>query len=100
MKLISLMLSSLISTTYAATGHEHYPAYCCAGKDCGPISDGFVRELADGRGYLILLTGEVIPYNSLLIKGQSLDGKYHRCTLSGPLAKTKTKCFWPKGGGV
>ncbi len=57
-----------------------YPFSCCSGYDCRPVDDVAVAERPEG--YVIVGTGEVVPYQDTRVK-DSPDGQFHWCSVAG-----------------
>lgn len=57
-----------------------YPFACCSGYDCREVVEKAIGE--QSQGYVIVRTGEVIPYSDSRIKN-SPDGEYHWCSVAG-----------------
>lgn len=68
-----------------------YPYACCSDVDCRPASDAEVRETA--TGYLIVATGEVVPFGDPRIK-DSPDGRYHVCQVGGDFEHGRRLCLF------
>lgn len=95
---------ALIATP--ASGHYFYEPECCDERDCEPLAPEHVEIRQDG--YLIRLTGEVIPFKDARV---SADNDYHWCryhqqstSVIQPYdteSKTyKKPCFYAPPGGV
>lgn len=72
-------------TALPAAGHDAasgwaYPLSCCSGYDCREVSDAAVLE--GPKGYVIKVTGEVIPMTSRKVR-PSPDGEFHWCSVAG-----------------
>lgn len=68
-----------------------YPFSCCSGFDCREVKMGTtVRE--KGNGYVIVKTGEEIPYGDTRLK-ESPDGSTHWCSVAG-LDDSRTICLY------
>ncbi|WP_421925026.1 hypothetical protein [Neoaquamicrobium sediminum] len=57
-----------------------YPLSCCSDYDCREVADAAVLERPEG--YVIKVTGEVIPMTSRKVK-PSPDGVFHWCWVAG-----------------
>ncbi len=57
-----------------------YPKACCSDMDCRAVSRDAVSERPEG--YVIDLTGEVLPYLDGRLR-ESPDGEYHWCSTGG-----------------
>lgn len=57
-----------------------YPFACCSGYDCREVSKKAISERPEG--YVILGTGEVLPYTDTRVKN-SPDGEFHWCSVAG-----------------
>lgn len=75
-----------------AWGHSWYPGECCSGRDCAPLADSTVEEIA--AGFLIKTTGEVVPFKE---SRPSPDGRYHLCRSE---STGKRLCFFHPLRGV
>lgn len=64
---------------------------CCSGMDCSVSGDKDISETPEG--YLIEITGEVIPYGDKRIK-QSRDEFFHRCTPGGVATAPRSICLY------
>ncbi|MES0207902.1 hypothetical protein NKJ93_02230 [Mesorhizobium sp. M0028] len=93
--------------TFPAAPHEATPTAamplgwqygweCCSFTDCRQISEGAVSETP--QGYVIKLTGEVIPYGDKRLK-QSKDEFYHQCTKGGDPKAPKSICLYTPDRG-
>jgi hypothetical protein len=73
-----------------------YPWSCCSSQDCRQTTGGEVRETP--TGYLIVGTGETVPYQDKRIK-DSPDGETHWCAHQAGLDAGHTICLFvpPKG---
>lgn len=92
--LIVVGLAMLVAEAFAheaPTGWT-YPWSCCADQDCRPVAEEDIREGPDG--YLIVGTGEVVPYRDERVK-DSPDGLFHWCAGG----EDKTICLFrpPRG---
>lgn len=67
-----------------------YPLACCSGIDCREVADADVLERPEG--YVIRVTGEVIPMTSRKVRN-SPDGQFHWCSVQGK-ADGKTICLF------
>lgn len=76
--------------------HSFYDSTCCSDKDCYPLPDDHIKEVAEG--YLVPETGEVIPHGDPKIRF-SPDGKWHRCSHNGGDRKAITICLYVPGRG-
>lgn len=87
---VQVLLAALIATTSVAA-HEAiptsdmpkgwtYPMSCCAGYDCREVPASAIGEKK--AGYVILRTGEVIPYGDSRLR-DSPDGIFHWCSRMG-----------------
>lgn len=86
-----------------------YPGGCCAGVHCAPLPAEMVERTAEG--YLIVPTGELIPYK---VANSSPDGDYHYCirddAVNGETIRRSVKdyevmdrstlCFWAPRNGL
>lgn len=84
-----------------ASAHEAplgwlYGIECCSNMDCRQLASGDVGEKPEG--YLIRLTGEVIPYNDRRIK-LSRDEFYHQCTPGGKADAKRSICLYVPNRG-
>ena len=57
-----------------------YPLACCSDFDCREVAEADVLERPEG--YVIRVTGEVIPMTSRKVR-QSPDGVFHWCSVAG-----------------
>lgn len=60
-----------------AEAHEWYDFSCCNKTDCRPTTIGEVKRQVDG--WLIVPTGELIPFSGDPRLKQSMDPLMHRC---------------------
>ena len=67
-----------------------YPLACCSGFDCREVADADVLERPEG--YVIRVTGEVIPMTSRKVR-PSPDGVFHWCSVAGK-EDGKTICLF------
>jgi hypothetical protein len=72
-----------------------YGLECCHLLDCRPIHQSDIEETA--QGYVIKITGEVIPYGDRKIK-QSKDEDFHHCTRGGK-PEGETICLYVPNRG-
>ena len=105
--LILCVVVPLILTLLPAFAHDAPPSRsqplgwtydysCCSAFDCRPLASNAVAETP--QGYVIKLTGEVIPYGDKRLK-QSKDEFYHQCTIGGdPNAKHSICLYTPDRG--
>lgn len=107
MKLAWLSLALLLAAGAAETrAHEWYPAECCSGRDCAPISAETVTE--SRHGYLITVApgghpmwpaSKAAPLHVDVGYGKartSPDGKFHLC-----IGETgNVLCFFAVIGGT
>lgn len=88
-------IAAVISVSMTAAGaHEapagwNYDSSCCSNFDCRQVSDGTVKETAEGYQ---LPTGEVISYDDARIK-PSKDEFFHWCTVAGA-NDSRTICLY------
>ena len=68
-----------------------YGYECCSGTDCSVSGDKDISETPEG--YLIEITGEVIPYGDKRIK-HSRDEFFHRCTPGGVATAPRSICLY------
>lgn len=99
MRLVTIPIFA--SLLVAAHAHEApkgwaYPLSCCSNFDCREMKEVEVRETA--QGYLIVPTGEVVPYGDKRIR-ISPDGKFHWCAHQAGLDAGRTICLFvpPRG---
>ncbi|WP_342361429.1 hypothetical protein [Terrarubrum flagellatum] len=103
---VAMLIAIAALCVSGSRAHEWYPAECCSGNDCAPISaqavsetpDGYVVTIEpgshpmwpqDGRAALV----HVIAYKAAR---RSQDGRFHICIgASGYLF-----CFYAAVGGV
>jgi hypothetical protein len=69
---------------------------CCSFTDCRQIASDAVSETP--QGYLVKLTGEVIPYGDRRLK-QSKDEFYHQCTKGGDPKAAHSICLYTPDRG-
>lgn len=69
---------------------------CCSMTDCRPLASNAVAETP--QGYVIKLTGEVIPYGDKRLK-QSKDEFYHQCTKGGDPNEKHSICLYTPDRG-
>lgn len=88
------MGASLSSTTRRRAGRT--PPLCCSDRDCRQAGDGEVRETP--QGYLLVTTGEVVPYRNYRVK-PSPDGLFHVCQQAGNFDTGRVLCLFapPRG---
>lgn len=73
-----------------------YDYSCCSAFDCREVGNLAVSTTPEG--YVVKLTGEVIPYGDKRIK-RSKDEFYHQCTIGGdPTAKHSICLYVPDRG--
>ena len=68
-----------------------YGFECCSLKDCWQEPSSAIRETP--AGYLVVGTGEVIPYQDRRVK-RSRDEFYHRCAQAGNRKWTNSICLY------
>lgn len=87
---------SALRRVHDAPSGWSYPLSCCSNYDCREMKDGEVRETA--QGYLIVATGEMVPYGDKRIRN-SPDGKFHWCAHQSGVDAGKTICLFvpPRG---
>lgn len=73
-------LPILPASSHDAESGWSYPLQCCSGYDCREVEDSAILE--GPQGYVIKITGEVIPMMSRKVK-PSPDGVYHWCSVAG-----------------
>lgn len=73
-----------------------YPLSCCSNRDCRQTAQREVRETE--AGYLLVSTGEVVPYGNGRIK-DSPDGLFHVCQQAGNFETGRVLCLFvpPRG---
>lgn len=91
-----LALLALALLTGEAVAHDAptgwtYGIECCSMLDCRQLQHGDVADSPDG--YLIHLTGEVIPYGDKRIK-RSKDEFFHQCTPGGKIDAPRSICLY------
>lgn len=73
-----------------------YDYSCCSAFDCREVGNLAVSTTKEG--YVVKLTGEVIPYGDHRIK-RSKDEFFHQCTIGGdPNAKRSICLYVPDTG--
>lgn len=90
--LSAVMLMAAVSNTWAheaPTGWS-YSQSCCSNFDCREVDSEAIKTKPNG--YVIMLTGEVIPYNDTRLR-ESPDGLYHWCSAGG-LETSNTICLY------
>lgn len=96
-----LIAAALIAAPAAA--HEWYPAACCSNRDCFAVPASEVRATAEG--WLLVPTGQVIPYDKARVTPDEGGGQFHVCTSGGfwpgsVLGSGMAQmCFWAPGSG-
>lgn len=68
-----------------------YDYSCCSALDCRQVDPAAVSETS--KGYVIKLTGELVPYGDKRIK-RSKDEFYHQCTIGGDPKATHSICLY------
>lgn len=94
----------------AVPAHGWYDSQCCSDRDCRPAIQGEI--VAQGRGWLVVPTGEVFPplYGEIttIPNGRdtssrhtyrSQDGQFHRCSADGQTS-TMTFCIYVPDPGA
>lgn len=95
--LIIVALLALAFLSAGAWAHDPalYDTDCCRGEDhggdCAPVKEGEVIQTGDG--YLVRITGEIIPFNSSKIR-KSRDRQTHRCTIYRLIPESSTRCIY------
>lgn len=92
-----MVLASPAKAHDAPTGWS-YPAVCCSGVDCREVGDRWtpdadIRIFETGAGYVVSVTGEVIPYNDRRVKA-SPDGRFHLCCRGAKFATCDVLCLF------
>ena len=85
-----LLLSALPAAAHDAKSGWTYPLACCSDFDCREVADSDILERPEG--YVIRVTGEVIPMSSRKVR-QSPDGVFHWCSVAGK-SDGKTICLF------
>ncbi len=80
-----LGLAMLLATCSVSDAHDApsgwtYPLSCCSDYDCRAVETAAVLERPEG--YVIAVTGEVIPMTSRKVR-PSPDGLFHWCSVAG-----------------
>lgn len=98
---VTVALSLQLVAVLPAAAHDApkgwtYPWACCSNQDCQEVADKGISERPEG--YVVALTGEVIPYADKRVK-DSPDGEYHWCAHQAGLDAGHTICLFvpPKG---
>jgi len=88
-------IAALPAAAHDASSGWSYPLACCSGFDCREVADSDVLERPEG--YVIRVTGEVIPMTSRKVR-PSPDGVFHWCSVAGK-EDGKTICLFvpPRG---
>jgi hypothetical protein len=105
--LISFLVILFVFCVGGAFAHEAPPSKmqplgwqygwdCCSMMDCRPLASNAVAETP--QGYVIRLTGEVIPYGDKRLK-QSKDEFYHQCTIGGDPKAVHSICLYKPDRG-
>ena len=71
---------SLPAAAHDAKNGWTYPLACCSNYDCREVADADILERPEG--YIIKVTGEVIPMTSRKVRA-SPDGVFHWCSVQG-----------------
>ena len=89
------VIASLPAAAHDAKAGWTYPLACCSDYDCREVADADVLERPEG--YVIKVTGEVIPMTSRKVR-PSPDGVFHWCSVAGK-DDGKTICLFvpPRG---
>lgn len=97
-KLATVASITIASTLFPPSAGAHdaksgwtYPLACCSDYDCREVADADVLERPGG--YVIRMTGEVIPMTSRKIR-HSPDGKVHWCCDPKRPKDCKTICLF------
>jgi hypothetical protein len=85
----------LMASVRPSNAHSIYHYECCHDRDCWPLEDVEIRETPEG--WLLVETGEVIPYDWPKVK-DSPDGRYHLCTTTGDFTGMKLCLYRPPLG--
>ena len=94
-------LAVMLGTGVGAQAHEaptgwSYSTACCSGVDCGQLH---TNVKATSVGWLIIETGETVPYSDRRIKGSG-DEFFHRCVKTVDGKDTgETRCLYVPGMG-
>lgn len=88
---LSISLLSTLAYSHEAPNGWSYPMNCCSGLDCRQVASTSIGE--NTVGYIILKTGEVIPYHGDPRLKSSPDGEYHWCSVRGE-ETTGTVCLF------
>ena len=99
-RLAAAIVSLSVIVSFPAAAHDAksgwtYPLACCSDYDCREVADAEVLERPEG--YVIKVTGEVIPMTSRKVR-PSPDGVFHWCSVAGR-NDGKTICLFvpPRG---
>lgn len=89
------VIASIPAAAHDARSGWTYPLACCSNYDCREVADADVLERPEG--YVIKVTGEVIPMTSRKVR-PSPDGVFHWCSVAGK-DDGKTICLFvpPRG---
>lgn len=89
------VIVSIPAAAHDAKSGWTYPLACCSDYDCREVADAEVLERPEG--YVIKVTGEVIPMTSRKVR-PSPDGVFHWCSVAGR-DDGKTICLFvpPRG---
>ena len=75
-----LSLAPFPADAHDAKSGWAYPLACCSDYDCREVAEAEVLERPEG--YVIKVTGEVIPMTSRKVRN-SPDGQFHWCSVKG-----------------
>ena len=78
--LAALALGAANADAHEAPSSWMSPKACCSDMDCRAVPRDAVSERPEG--YVIDLTGEVLPYSDGRLR-EAPDGEYHSCSTGG-----------------
>jgi hypothetical protein len=104
---VGIVIAMLVLWAGRADAHEAPPSKmqplgwqygweCCSMTDCRPIGSDAVETTP--HGYVVKLTGEIIPYGDPRIK-RSKDELFHQCRIGGDPKATHSICLYAPDQG-
>lgn len=81
LRVVILTAVAICLSAGASVAHDWYPRACCSSKDCFEIDADEIVAVQDG--WLIVATGEVVPYGKTRTTPSEAGNTFHRCSING-----------------